>query len=210
MPTRTYGVSLSGGSVNISASLSRTSEGGGELDPPLPVGAAGTLTTRTDADTGEITAADAGHGIETGNIVDVHWPGGVQYGVTVGTVDGTAIPIDSGSGDDLPAENDPVVVSKQVQINAAIDGDELSILGIVASYTDPNSTARVHVDMQDESDATIEELDLVANVPQIFDIAGNPASNVFTGNPIAKIMASNGSATEPAVLKATWLVDPTP
>lgn len=210
MPTLTYGLSLSGGSVNIQRSLARSADGSGSREVTLPVGAAGALTTRTDADTGEITAADAGHGIENGDIVDIYWDGGVQYGSTVGTVAGTAIPIDTGSGDDLPTAATSVVVTKQVQINATIDGDEVVILGIEAAYTDSNSTAKAHVDMQDAGDATIEEIDLSANVPQVYDIAGGTSSNVFTGNPITKVMASNGSATEPATLKMLWLVDSTP
>lgn len=210
MPTFNYGVSLSGGGVSISQSLSRTADGSGSRSVVLPVGAAGSLTTRTDADTGEITADDAGHGIETGDIVDIYWDGGVQYGATVGTVSGTAIPIDAGSGDDLPAADTDIVVSKQVDINAAIDGDELSIIGIEASYVSATSTAKAHLDMQDSGDATIEELDLTANTPQIYDIEGGTGSNIFTGNPITHISASNGSATEVCTLKLLWLEDATP
>ena len=74
----------------------------------------GELTLRTDDNTGTITMNDAGHGITTGAKVDVYWAGGVQYNVTVGTVSGASVPIDLGSGDDLPSEDTAVVVSVQV------------------------------------------------------------------------------------------------
>lgn len=209
MPTLTYSLNVSGGGVQLSSAVSRTADGLGSREVPLPVGAAGTLTTRTDADTGEITASDAGHGIESGDVVDIYWDGGVQYGVTVGTVDGTAIPIDSGSGDDLPAATTAVVVTKQVEIAACIDGDELALIAVQAFRLSSTSTAPAHVDFQDSGGATIEELDLVGGIPDFYDAQGG-AANPYTGNPIEKIMASNGSATEECTLKVLWLVDSTP
>jgi hypothetical protein len=210
MANLNFAQSLSGGSIQISRSSVRTADGLNGRDPILPVGQAGALTTRVDNDEGTITAASAGHGIETADVVDVYWDGGVQYGCVVGTVAGTAIPITGGDGDNLPVEATAVVVTKQVQVNATIDGDNLVILGIVAQYTAANSPAVAHVDMQDATDAQIVAVKLQANEPQFYDIAGGTASNIFTGDPIKKVMASNGSATEPALLKILWLVDSTP
>lgn len=205
----TFGLSLSGGGTSITSSQARIADGLGERSVALPVGNAGTLSTRTDASTGEITAADAEHGIATGDAVDIYWDGGVRYGATVGTVAGAAIPVSGGAGDDLPLADAAVVVTKQVPINADIDGDELVILGIAAIYVSPTSAGKAHVDLRDAANATIEELDLPANSPQIYDVAGGQ-TNPFAGNPIAKLLASNGSATEPATLKLLWLADSTP
>lgn len=71
----------------------------------------GELTTRTDNDTGEITADSAGHTVATGDLVNVYWDGGERLAMTVGTVAGTTIPIDGGVGDNLPVVNSLVVVT---------------------------------------------------------------------------------------------------
>jgi hypothetical protein len=169
------------------------------------------LTTRTDDNTGTITMGDAGHGIQTGDKVDVYWDGGVQYDVTVGTVIGTTVPIDLGSGDVLPTDTPPtaVIVSLRTQINLDIDGDNLVLLAIKQKYNSNTLTADSHVDFQDSGSAEIAEVDLEANGPQVWDIAGGSA-NPFTGNSITKAFASNGSTTDVATLQLLWLQDSTP
>lgn len=81
--------------------------------PKTASGLVGILTARTDADTGEITMSSANHPVETGDTVDVSWAGGSRTDMTVGTVSGSTVPIDGGSGDDLPATSTPVVVVVQ-------------------------------------------------------------------------------------------------
>lgn len=80
-------------------------------------GAASTLTTRTSASAGTITAP-SGHGVTTGATIDVYWNlfdspyyiAKIRYGMTVGTVSGTSIPVSGGDGDDLPAEGATIYV----------------------------------------------------------------------------------------------------
>lgn len=84
-----------------------------EIDFELGTAWAGTLTTRTDANTGTLTMTDADHTITTGARLDVYWvdDDGVNYcqrGITVGTVSGTSVPIDSGVGDNLPTVNSAI------------------------------------------------------------------------------------------------------
>ena len=134
MPTLNYSVSVSGLGGNIAQSLPRSANAGGIREVDLPVGKAGSLTTRTDNNTGTITMSDPSHGITTGASIDLYWDGGVQYKVTVGTVVGTAVPIDLGLGDNLPVEDTAVVVSVRSQINVDIDGDNLALLAIKQKY----------------------------------------------------------------------------
>lgn len=86
-----------------------------DMDPrllvPLGTGAVGELTTRTDADTGELTMATANHGISTGDTVNLTWDGGSRSDVTVGNVSGTTVPIDGGTGTDLPATSTDITVT---------------------------------------------------------------------------------------------------
>ena len=209
MPTLNYSVSVSGLGGNIAQSLPRSANAGGIREVDLPVGKAGSLTTRTDNNTGTITMSDAGHGIATGAKVDVYWNGGVQYNVTVGTVVGTSVPIDLGVGDNLPGASTAVVVSVRSQINLDIDGDALVLLAIKQKFNSNTITADSHIDFQDSGSAEIAELDMEANGPQVWDIAGGSA-NPFTGNSITKAFASNGSATDAATLQLLWLQDSTP
>lgn len=207
MPTLTYNVSLSGGGTSISRSIPRTADGLGAREIALPPGKPGTLTTRTGDDAGVVTLA-ADHGVVSSDTVDVYWEGGIRYGMTA-TVSGVSVTLADGDGDNLPEQDTPVVVAKQVHVNATVDGDELYIIGIEASYNSPSSAAMAHLDMQDSGGDTIAELDLAANSPRVFDIVGGD-SNPFTGNTIVVVLASNGSATEAATLKMQWLQDSTP
>ena len=81
----------------MTGQATRTNEGTGTKEVALPIAKAGTLTTRTEDDTGEATLG-AGHGITTGAIVDIYWSGGRRYGVTVGTVAGNVVPFGAPGG----------------------------------------------------------------------------------------------------------------
>lgn len=100
-------VTMEGGAATVNQD---GSEYTGEVDIDFDLGTAktGELTTRTDDNTGTLTM-EASHGITDGQRLDIYWTsGGVNYchrGATVGTVSGTSVPIDTGTGDNLPALN---------------------------------------------------------------------------------------------------------
>lgn len=203
MPSLAYGVSL--GSIN--QSVVRSGDSKIELEVSLPAGKSGTLTTRTDANTGVVTVS-SGHGITDTDTVDVYWSGGRRYGVDVTATDSTTISIDLGSGDDLPSTSTAVVIVKQVPFNLALDGDNAKIVGV--SYEVAGASGYgCRVTLLDSGDATIAGLDLDANVPNVVDIEGGQ-TNPYTGNPITDGVASNGSGTEAATLKIQAIVDATP
>jgi hypothetical protein len=209
MPTLQYTASVSGLGVVLSRDVPHTADGSGFVDPTVPHGYAGTLSTRTDANTGTVTLA-GGHAIITGEKVDIYWAGGVQYDVTVGTVATNSMPFDLGVGANLPIATTAVVVSKRIEIdNLGIDGDNLSLLAIKQEFTTAGITDASHIDFQDVSSAVVAQLDLAVNTTQIYDIAGG-VTNPFTGNPITKAFCSNGSPTADAQLKLVWLQDTTP
>lgn len=203
---------ISGGPVNInSAIITRSGSGAIGIDESMPLAQSGTLTTRTDADTGTITMGSGSHTIATGNVVDVYWDGGVQYGVTVGTVSGTSVPIDTGSGDDLPTADTAVTIVPQTTINVGIDGDNAKMIAIIIETADIAQRTAAHVQFLDGSSAEIAEIDLVTNVPKVYDIEGGQA-NPFTGNPITSAKASQGSTTadQGYALKIVGVQDATP
>lgn len=203
-----YTASVSGLGLTITQPISRTADGGTPREVTIPIGYAGTLTTRTDDNTGTITLS-GGHAITTGANVDIYWSGGVQYDVTVGTVATNSMPFDSGIGNNLPIATTAVVVAVRQQINVDLDGDNAQLVAIKQHYAQSSETAMSHVDFQDSASDEIAEIDLTANVPQVWDIAGG-SSNPFTGDPITKCFVSNGSITNAATFQLIALVDSTP
>lgn len=84
----------------------------------VPVAWGGTLSTRTDNDTGTLTMDDAGHLISTGDLVDLYWDGGTRRRVVVGTVSGTSVPfgaVTAGAGDNLPVATTAIVMCEVVK-----------------------------------------------------------------------------------------------
>ena len=99
----------------------------------------GTLTVRTDADTGTFTMTSADHLITTGALVDIYWTNdddtiGSRRGVIVGTVSTTSVPFDLGQGDDLP---DAATVCQVALVNTYstnFDGDDVAALVASADF----------------------------------------------------------------------------
>jgi len=203
-----YTSNISGGGITISAGKTRESDAAEGLTPALPTGKAGTLTARTDNDTGEATLG-SGHGVTTGMKVDVYWAGGRRYGMTVGTVAGLVVPIDGGAGDNLPSTSTPLVVTPQVQVTLSLDGDLLVLFGIKAEYVSQASAAKAQVSFYDAANDLIAHIDLNANQLTVIDVAGGDA-NPFVGDPITYVKATNGSATEACTLKIVRAQDSTP
>jgi len=162
----------------------------------VTAGATGTLTTRTDDNTGIATLA-TGHGLTSADVVDVYWAAGVRYGM-VATMTVNACALEGGAGDVLPAQDTACTVVKQTAIEVNFDGDDARIVGIF--YRNPvTTTAKAHLDLQDTGDATIKEVDLVHDTVaggcnNVWNIAGGD-TNVFTGNRITHGAASHNAVT---------------
>jgi len=186
--------------VGIQSRIRRTANGG--LPPQhvsLPAGNAGTLSTRTDANTGVVTLS-AGHGVQTGNKVDVYWDGGMRYGMTA-TVSGNDVTIDAGGGDDLPDESEAVVLTKQVTISLEFNSNNLVVIAAVADQ-------RTHLEFHDGATTSILGKELTADEAWSH-IAGMGYANPFGSQVVEEIRASNGSATAVATLKIGGLYDST-
>lgn len=154
-------------------------------DDILPAGNAGTLTTRTDANTGVATVAE-GHGVTDSDTVDVYWAAGVRYSMDVTATDATTISVDLGDGDDLPDQDTVIIVTKQVEIDCDFDGDDLKMIVAVANL-------RAHVDFQENDDTSLYAKELIANGAWYW-ISDMGDANPLTGDPVGKIMVSAGTA----------------
>ena len=205
-------VSISGGGVSMtSQGVTREGSLSIGLEETLAASQAGSLTTRTDDNTGTITMTSGSHTIATGNTVDIYWSGGVRYGVTVGTVSGTSVPIDLGSGDVLPAAATAITIVPQVSANVSIDGDNAKYVAVILESKTKTLRTAAHIQFVDSGDAEIAELDLLANIAKVIDIDGGD-SNIFTGNPITKVNISqaNSTANQDYELKIVGVADATP
>lgn len=207
MPTATYGVALSAGGVSIQKSITRSADSALGFEVTLNAAKSCVANTwvKTDANTAACNMAN-GHGYANG-LYDTYWTGGRRYNVGV-TVTVDALALEGGAGDDFPANATAVTICPQTSISAAIDGDELEIIGVAIEYADAASTKVGHLSMQDAGAGSIEEIDLTANAPVVYDITGG-ATNVFTGNAIASVKASHSDTTNTATVKICGVVDST-
>jgi len=147
----------------------------------------GQLTTRTDNDTGVITAT-AGHGIVNGRL-DVYWDGGHRRGMTV-TVATNALSVDAGAGDNLPTNLTNVTLSQPQEEEFLVTGNNVAAIGARSS--------RRGIIVFAESDDT-EVLAIVDNFDasggggyQWFD--GSGITNPLAGAAVAKVFFSNGNS----------------
>ena len=206
----TYGLSVSGSGAAIQSQVVRSGSASIGLIETLAAAKTGTLTTRTDNTDGELTMT-AGHGITTAAVIDLYWAGGVRYGVIVGTVATNAVPISGGSGDNLPTAATAITAVVQATANIYIDGDNTELLAIELRTNNRSLATAGHVAFYDADDALIAAVDLVANVPQVYDLASGIA-NPFTGDPItyAKISQAGALTTENYQLQIIGVYDATP
>lgn len=208
--TTTYSISVQGGGISVQQSVTRSGDLTVAAQVTLPAGKSGTLTTRTDDNTGQLTVA-SGHGITASDTVDVYWSGGRRYGVDVTATASTTIDIDLGAGDNLPAQSTAVVVVKQVVANVMLDGDNAKL--VVVNFAVPGtSTAKSRVTFFDAvsggGSAVGSGLDLTANEPSVTDVTGGD-TNGYTGSVILSLVASNGGTAE-GTLQVLAEVDATP
>lgn len=109
--------------VSMSSDLSVTSNLKQGFDEFFAAAKSGNLSTRTDNDTGTLTMDSGGHGITTGARLDIYWATGSRRGVAVGTVSGTSVPIDLGSGDNLPTQGTLITAMVPISVPIIITGD---------------------------------------------------------------------------------------
>ena len=198
MPIKRVSTTLSIGGVSISGRTDRTGEGQLGQEVTLPAGKAGTLTTRTDDNTGVATLA-TGHGIVTSDKVDVFWADGVRYGMTA-NVTGDAVTVDGGDGDVLPTATTPLVVTKEVEINADFDGDDALIVAAM-------STKRAHLQFVAADNSILFAIELAnANEPWTW-ISDQGIANPLTGDAVDRIVASNGDSGGVGTLTFACLYD---
>lgn len=164
----------------------------------VAAGEEGSLTTRTDADTGVITVDDSGHSFAETDRVDVYWTAGCRRGMSVSSVTGAAITVDGGSGDDLPAEDSTVTIIEPVLLDLSVLGTRVEAILL---STDTRGQF-VFID-----DGSLEAYQKELGAGYSFDwIDGNGTTNPITGDQIEGVYISHDGSSA-ATMKVGILHD---
>jgi len=177
-----------------------TADGNVSKAPTVAAAKTGTLTTRTDANTGELTMA-ASHGITTGARLDLYWDGGSRRGITVGTVATNAVPIDLGSGDDLPADETAITAMVPTEEAFAVSGSTVSA---IALYSD--QAGQIVFCLTDDTEVVAYTVGgAVGGEQSVFWTADRNATNPLAGAAVTKVYFSHGTSTASAAMRAVVL-----
>ena len=175
------------GTETFSQTADVTADSSIRTAPTVAAAKAGTLTTRTDNNTGTFTMA-SGHGFLTNDKIDVFWSGGQRRGMTA-TVTGDSVVLDGGTGDNLPVATTAITAMKPHEENFALDGDDLAGLTVF-------SPVPAFVVFVDGSDAVIgDPITLTGTGGSGYVWSpGLGADNPLAGGTVAKVLLSHGSA----------------
>jgi hypothetical protein len=161
----------------------------------------GVLTTRTDDNTGSLTMT-GGHGITTGQRLDVYWTlAGVNYarrGMTVGTVSTNVVPIDGGAGDVLPAAASSITAMVPVQELVGFVGDNATLL---TAYSNRSAL----VVFTDGSDVELGAFHIKGNgYAESWD-SDSGVTNPLAGDTVVRMYFSHGYSTGVATVESVVL-----
>lgn len=190
MPSMTYTVSLQVGSASedrISGALTAITDGKIVNNPTdtIPAAISGTLTTRTSDTAGVITVAS--HSVTTADKIGIFWTTGQRHYVTVDSTTSTTITFSVGAGDNLPADESAVTVSKPLELDALVDGDAITGIGVTSNRR--NTAVFI-----DGSDAIITAKTTAA--AQAWAWAANTGTaSEFAGESLARVLMYNGDTT---------------
>lgn len=176
--------SIFASALGISVSVNRdvSGDGGVVKTPTVPRAKIGTLTTRTDNDTGVITA-ETGHGIISTNKVDVYFEDGKRVQM-VATVAGDLITVDGGTGDNLPALDSDVTFMKPQVEDFAFDGDNMI-------YLIANADARATIRIMDDVPGLAKQIDIESSSDGYVWNSSSGEANPLVGDDILTVEMSH-------------------
>ena len=151
----------------------------------LAAGKAGTVSQRIDANTGELTLG-TGHGIETGDVVDIHW--------RIGTTNYCQRKVTVGVGDDLPVLTTAIVCCKQRSEKVTANSAGLQILGLLAKDLTGVAVEGVQLGFVTAGGTVAYHPLLSLDDLVQSDVAAGEA-NPLGGTDIATLTMTNGSAS---------------
>lgn len=181
------------GGRSFAQSKSQTIDESRVRELSLAAAKTGTLSTRTDADTGVLTLA-SGHGVTTGAVIDVFWSGGTRRNMDVGTVSGTSVPVDGGAGDNLPVLTTAVtamVVTSEAFVFSGSDAVVITFYNGSGNYA--------HFSLRSSG---AEELYVKLESGAVYVwYSGDGATNPVTGDSITVCRLTHADSTAAATMR---------
>lgn len=173
-----------------------TLESANDVETEISVAAAnaGTLTTRTDANTGTLTMGSAGHGITTGSRISIFWDGGSRVNVVVGTVSGTSVPFDLGSGDDLPVATTVITAMNPQEESVVFTGDN-AVSAFVYSSLQGTDTYNGYAVFCLTDDTVVATFKVTPDLPSNSWDGADVATNPFAGAAVTKVQFTQGNTS---------------
>jgi hypothetical protein len=174
------------------------SENSNSFSVTLPAAKTGQLTTRTDNDTGTLTMS-SGHGITTGARLDLYWDGGCRRGITVGTVATNSVPIDGGSGDNLPTNLTNITAQVPQEESQALTGNDVTLIALGS-----DSRGVTQIVVAQSGGTEIAPFQIAAGDGGAMWMTGQ-GTNPLSGGSVGKVFLSHGSSAASAVVSGTFL-----
>jgi len=188
------------GSVSRTTTISRS--GTVFVDDVTPAaGKSGTITTRTDADTGVLTLTS--HGITDSDVVDVGWVDASgdnkrRFRMTVSSYDTDTLTVDGGTGDDFPAQDYAVVCGKRTALDFACTGSTMAMISIGADAPTGETDSRCVVDFVTSGGTTIKGCDVPSQETFCW-VDNGPIANPLAGQTVGAIEVSSLTTQSPQV-----------
>lgn len=153
----------------------------------------GNLTTRTNDTDGTLTM-DSGHGITTGQRLDIFWSGGSGYGATVGTVSGDSVPF-TGLVGTLPADESEITAQVPTQVNISVTGNDAKFIVATAALTTGDYGCNVIITRSDNTVSEAYQLTGAAPADGWNGATYGP-TNPIAGETVAKVFFAQGNSTK--------------
>ncbi len=185
--------------MSVSATIQKTMNLGGKIfnqsgtvtadsaivqEVSVSPGDAGTLSTRTDNDTGVVTVDDSGHAFTISDRVDIYWTGGCRRGMAVTNVSGADVSIDGGAGDNLPTQSTEVTLIEPTLLDIVFSGTNCKAILL--------HTTKLGQFVFVSSGPTEQyQVELAANKSREWEDA-NGVDNPITGDSITGVYVSHG------------------
>ncbi len=204
MPTAIIASQIQIGGTQMNASNTLTGNAQESYRPTdNPVAAeAGTLSTRTDADSGVVGLTDTPTMTAADKVMAIWEEAGVRKSRTnmaVTDVTVNDVTINGGDGDDLPIATTIVSLAIQTDMAASFDGDNLVAIAATA-------TRDATLVFYDAAGTVLLKVELYAGSAWFWQADSNSACPI-TGNPVAKLSIGNRDTTGAVVLDLGLLHD---
>jgi len=152
----------------------------------IPVGIAGTLSTRT-SDTAGVLTVESGHGYESADEISIASASAFSYDGVVDSVAATTITFSSADGDVLPLVDAAIIASQPTEIDITFSGTALVALAA-------SCTQRALFTLENSSTVDLAQEVQANGLPYAWNTSMG-FTNPVTGDAIVKANVYNGSVT---------------